>query len=384
VRVLVVGGAGGMGRCVVRTLHGSREIDEIVVADRDANTAAAIAELYSSGVRAAQVDTHDAVSVEKFVASTDIVVNAAGPFFKTGAGVLDAAIRHGRVYIDVDDDPEPTLAALRRHEEATRSGAVCVIGLGASPGVTNLLACVAAQRLDSVREVVTAWNIGAAGPPDPTDDPVGAPDHSTTAAFEHFYRETTGSVLQLRDGAVVDVAPLQAITLELNDYGVALAFTVGHPEAVTLQRRFPSLRTSTNAFFGPEAVVNTLVHAIRTASVMGLGSNNFASIARDRRRLAETPDMSTAANLPLLAAIAVGDIDGEPARQVAVMDQLPPSGMAGATGVPAAVGVLLAARGVLPRTPGVFTPEEVVPVPAFFAELRRWLPNPQQPPYHIV
>jgi saccharopine dehydrogenase-like NADP-dependent oxidoreductase len=94
--------------------------------------------------------------------------------------------------------------------------------------------------------------------------------------------------------------------------------------------------------------------------------------------------MSTAPSLPLLAAIAVGETDGEPARQAAVIDQLPPSGMAGATGVPAAVGVLLAARGVLPRRPGVFTPDDVVPVPAFFAELRRWLPNPQQPPYQLV
>ena len=51
-----------MGRFVVRTLHRSGEINEIVAADRDANRAAAVAELYDSSVRSTQVDTDNSTA----------------------------------------------------------------------------------------------------------------------------------------------------------------------------------------------------------------------------------------------------------------------------------------------------------------------------------
>jgi saccharopine dehydrogenase-like NADP-dependent oxidoreductase len=129
--------------------------------------------------------------------------------------VLDAVVRSGGMYIDIDDDPEPTLNALARHEEAAATGATCVMGLGGSPRVTNLLATLTAGDLDPVREIVTAWNVAGAGPADAHDDPVGAHGGSSAAAREHFFRETTGSVLQLRHGAIVRVEPMQPITLEL-------------------------------------------------------------------------------------------------------------------------------------------------------------------------
>ena len=54
--------------------------------------------------------------------------------------MLRAAIRAGCHYVDVCDDWEPTLEMLALDTEARAAGVTAVIGLGASPGITNLLA----------------------------------------------------------------------------------------------------------------------------------------------------------------------------------------------------------------------------------------------------
>jgi saccharopine dehydrogenase-like NADP-dependent oxidoreductase len=377
-RVTVVGGAGNMGRFVVRTLVRSGEVDEVVAADRNKAGIAALTAHYGPAVRAHHVDVGDREELNAVLDGADVVVNTAGPFFRTDTSVLDSVLQHGGIYLDIDDDPAPTLAALARQDEALRSGATCLVGLGASPGLTNLLACLAAERLDATYEIVTGWNIGEARSPRPEDDPTGGADHSSGAAWEHFRRETTGTVLQLRDGVVDSVPPLAELELRLGDHETVLARTVGHPESVTLHRRFTSLRTSTNVFFGSDDVMNGILAALGAAArsvadaVPGRSQRSRVAAADGRPR-----------RLPALAAVATGERNGVPAQVSATMDQLPPSGMGGATGVPAAVGALLCVRGELPRRPGVFTPEELVPIKPFLAELQRWCPQPERSPVRI-
>jgi saccharopine dehydrogenase-like NADP-dependent oxidoreductase len=380
-RVVVVGSAGGMGRFVVRTLVRSGEVDEIVVADRDRAGITALAAHYGPAVRPYGVDIDHLRRLDSALEGADAVVNTAGPFFRTGTAVLDSVLRRGGVYIDVDDDPAPTLAALARQDEALRSGATCLVGLGASPGVTNLLACLAAERLDATHEVVTAWNIGEARPPRPEDDPTCPEDRSSAAAMEHFVREAIGTVLQLRDGAIDEVAPLVELELHLGDYGAVLARTVGHPEAVTLHRRLSSLRTSTNVFFGSNEVMASILAALADAA--HAAGEVAAHPGRRGESTLATASGAQQRRLPALAAVAIGERDGVPAQALATMDQLPPSGMGGATGVPAAIGALLSVRGALPQRAGVFAPEELVPIRPFLAELQRWCPEPGRSPVRM-
>jgi saccharopine dehydrogenase-like NADP-dependent oxidoreductase len=382
-----------MGRFVVRTLVRSGEVEEIVVADRDRRSAEALAELYPPSVRGAAIDVHDEAALEAVVNRADVVVNTAGPFFRVGSTVLDAVIRRGGIYIDINDDPEPTLAALDRHDEARRTGAACVIGLGGSPGVTNLLATLAAERLDVVHHIVTAWNIAGAGPPDPDDDPVGTTERSSAAALEHFVRQTTRTILQLDGSEIVEVAPLQPLMIDIDGHDPISALTVGHPEAVTLHRRFPGLVSSTNAFFAPPRVLARVVEMLRATSEGPRDRGRAMSFPTGVARASTSPPSvmgpgsesldSASVGLPLLVAVAVGERSGMAASVTATMDRLPPSGMGGATGVAAAVGALLALRGALPGGAGVSAPEEIIPSAAFFDELARWMPEPAERPYRL-
>ncbi|MBW2087346.1 MAG: saccharopine dehydrogenase, partial [Deltaproteobacteria bacterium] len=53
-------------------------------------------------------------------------------------------------YIDINDDWEPTLDMLKLDEEARQAGITAIIGMGASPGVSNLLAVKAMSLFDTI------------------------------------------------------------------------------------------------------------------------------------------------------------------------------------------------------------------------------------------
>ena len=53
---------------------------------------------------------------------------------------------------------------LKMHERAKEKGITAIIGMGASPGLTNMLARVAMQQLDTVDTVYTGWSLEGASP----------------------------------------------------------------------------------------------------------------------------------------------------------------------------------------------------------------------------
>ena len=57
----------------------------------------------------------------------------------------------------------PMAQMLELDAAAKAVGATALVGTGAGPGITNLLAVLAARELDTVSGLVTGWNIEAAG-----------------------------------------------------------------------------------------------------------------------------------------------------------------------------------------------------------------------------
>ncbi|GAA5108266.1 hypothetical protein [Haloechinothrix salitolerans] len=75
--------------------------------------------------------------------------------------MLSAAIATTTNYLDICDDWEPTLQMLELDGAARAAGVTAVIGMGASPGSSNLLALLAMNQCDTVDRVYTAWRAGA-------------------------------------------------------------------------------------------------------------------------------------------------------------------------------------------------------------------------------
>jgi saccharopine dehydrogenase-like NADP-dependent oxidoreductase len=352
-RVLALGGSGGMGRFAVRTAVEMDSIESVVVADLNAEVAETFAREVGPKAQGLGVDVTDTEALRKAMQDVDAVINTVGPFFKFGPPVLRMAIECGCHYLDICDDWEPSLDMLALDAQAREAGISAVIGLGASPGVTNLLALVAMRELDSVEEVYTGWNIGGAVPEEESSQ------SSVNAAMEHGILQMTGTVRVHRDGAYPMVRPLDKVTVDYPGLGSKTARIFGHPEAITFPHHYPEIRTSLNLVHGMEkdrwiplslrALVDWKVLTPRNAArLLGWLEKQQAPASDD--------DLMDPNELPVVFGLAVGQKNGQKASVGVAFQEVGDFGMGHATGVPLACGLELLAQGRITQR-GVFAPE---------------------------
>ena len=139
-KVLALGGSGGMGRYAVQYLHNIKQIEKIYVADVNSLSAKKFASHFDNRVEGLKLDIRDFETLKSEMSKVDIVVNTTGPFFLFAEPILKAAIQTNTHYFDICDDWEPTEKMLQMNEDAKKANITAIIGLGASPGLTNILA----------------------------------------------------------------------------------------------------------------------------------------------------------------------------------------------------------------------------------------------------
>ena len=382
IRVLALGGCGDMGRFAVQTALDFDFIDRIIIADLNKNSAENFARQCGSKTGFAQIDVENKKDLLDLLAGTDVVLNTVGPYYRFGVRVLEACIEAGCHYLDINDDWEPTLDMLELDEKARQAGVSAIIGMGVSPGISNLLAVKAMGELDQVEDVYTGWSIADATtePPEGGYSPemMKAPDYQPSAAIIHGIHQFTGQIRVYRNGRFIDERPIKRKRIDYPALGRGSAWTIGHPEPVTLARYYPDIQNSFNVFVAPRKnvgqirflswLVNLKLLSVRKAAIM-IEQDEIKKQARQRDpsdwRYA-VPDGEV--SLPPLFAFARGFHEDQPAAVAATIQSAPPGKMGGITGVPLAVGLFLLASGKITRT-GVFAPEAGVDPDIFFDEL---------------
>lgn len=360
-------GAGGMGRYAARTAVAFDFVDELVVADLDATVAARLADSLGPKACGVGVDVTDEAALARLFSGAGAVLNTVGPFFMLGPPVLRAAIRAGCHYLDINDDWESTEAMLAMDDEARARGVTAVIGMGASPGMSNLLAVTAMRELDATDELYPGFDLDAAMPETRGPKPC--------AATIHGLHQLTGRIRVFDGGRFVDQPPMRRVALDYPGLGPCAAWTMGHPEAITFPASHPTLRrclvvmtmsrTNLAAMRVLGALIEVGVLPIERAATWvewleGVGAP-VKSPADYVRELA----LDRARPLPPLFAIARGRRDGRDATAAAAVLSAPAVGMGGATGVPLAVA-LAVVRPDREQRRGVFAPEAIVDPGAFF------------------
>ena len=236
--VACLGAAGDMGKTLSRHLGQSERIGKLVLADLDGDAAGRVAAgLVETGARdvtAEKVDILDPASLKGLLEGIDFVANAAGPFFRLGVPALRAAIETRTPYLDICDDPEPTLEMMALDAEARAAGVAALIGMGASPGVSNLMAKRAADRLDEVTNCYTAWPLDVEMPGSDNSPIQTESEEEVSAAVIHLAEQISGTVHGVIGGRPIKVKPLEQLNLNYPGLGQGAAVTVGHPEPVTL------------------------------------------------------------------------------------------------------------------------------------------------------
>lgn len=377
-RVLVIGGAGEMGAYACRVLAKADEIENVVVADRDGTRAAQLSADLGPRAVALQLDISDADALADALEDVDIVLNTAGPFYRFGREVLSAAIATRTHYLDICDDWEPTLEMLELDDAARAAGITAVIGMGASPGTSNLLAMLAMDQCDTVDRVYTAWRAGGLtvlAPGEPIPEP--------NAALEHWMHNCTEAIQIRRGGEYVDAWALEEIPLTYPGRGEDVVWVCGHPEPLTLPRVRPEVQESLNLMTARRGLMEAM---IRIAQRVRGGELDVTEACRQLFREPDTygPAAGRAPIHPNLFAVAEGTKDGKGIRVGTQPIVLPNANMGEMTGYPLAIATLMTARGQVDQ-PGVHGPEGVVDAESYFEELAQLVEDrPAGPVVEIV
>lgn len=360
-KVMALGAGGEMGETAARVLAADDAVTEIVIADRDIRSAEAVAGPLGGKARTQQVDATDHAGLVAAMKQCDMVVNTVGPFFRFGVPILKAAIEAQCKYVDICDDPEPTLEMLKLNEQAKAAGVTALIGTGASPGIANMLAVRAAKELDTVDTIITGWNIDASHPQE---------RHGTgvSAAVVHMMQQISGVIPVTRGGKLEYRQALEKIEIDYPGLHKFSSNSIGHPEAVTLHHAFPELRNNTNVCVCDKFTTGLLNFVRRLINARILKIETAARILdRAFSALPSRPtDFLKPGSPPPLFAIATGTRNGKTETAATALANGPGFTMAATTGVPLAVCALLMTK---KDKPGVHVPETLIDPDEFFRAL---------------
>tara|TARA_B100001057_G_scaffold264564_1_gene264754 strand:- start:552 stop:1703 length:1152 start_codon:yes stop_codon:yes gene_type:complete len=361
-KVLALGGSGGMGRYAVQYLYKIEQIDKIYIADVNASSAKKFASYFNSRVVGFGLDIRDFQSLKMEMSKVDIVVNTTGPFFKYAEPLLKAAIQTSTHYFDICDDWEPTEKMLQMNEEAKKANITAIIGLGASPGLTNILAQIAISELDEVTKVYTGWDMSSAKPESESSQ------SGVNAAMVHGIEQMIGKVKIFKNRNFEMVKPLEKIKIDYPDIGESSAYIFGHPEAITLPHNYPDITESYNLMHGSERGFIGILKIIRFLIKIKIITKNFAAKILTWLESLSTSDRKEdkKANLPSIYSYAEGIKEKKiTSIGVTIDGDINDFSMGEATSLPLATGVSMFIDGKIKKH-GVHTPESAVIDPKIF------------------
>jgi saccharopine dehydrogenase-like NADP-dependent oxidoreductase len=218
-KIVVLGGAGMMGCIAV----------QVVIADLSVERAQEVADYIDSPkVTQAQVDVRDHESLVGLLRGADACLNATVYYFNLE--VMGACLEAGAHYVDLGGLFHTTRKQLQLNEQFKTAGLSAVLGVGSAPGVPNLQARYAADRLDTI-EYIRIYDGIKPPPPD-----VVAFSYAVPTIIE----ELTEPPMVFRDGAFIAAEPLS----EFEDYwfepplGLLPMHLSLHSEVATLPNSF--------------------------------------------------------------------------------------------------------------------------------------------------
>ena len=147
----MLGGTGNIGRWVVRDLFDFSDC-EIVVAGRDITEAKKyVRSFHSQRVKSVAVNVSNISQTARVLNGADVVVN--GVLYYYNLHVMRACLKAGVHYVDLGGLFHMTRKQLKLHSMFKKKGLIGVLGCGATPGITNVMAAYGARAFDSVEEV---------------------------------------------------------------------------------------------------------------------------------------------------------------------------------------------------------------------------------------
>lgn len=141
--VVVLGGMGLTGRCAVYDLLENDRIDHIVVADLNENL-----RFDDPRVKFVKLDVNEKENLVKVLRGSDVVIN--GVQYYHNVKIMKAALAAKTNYLDLGGLYYVTLEQLKLDQDFKNEGLLAIVGMGAQPGISNVVASYAVSRMDRV------------------------------------------------------------------------------------------------------------------------------------------------------------------------------------------------------------------------------------------
>lgn len=306
------------------------------------------------GVPMAELDLlEEPERLRELIRGVALVVNLAGPSYRTGTAVLDACIEAGCDYLDICDDAGVTREMLDRHGSARAAGVRALIGMGGAPGLSNVLIRAGVEWLGGGDEVNVSWIVDVA---DLT--------HSSLQQVWHMFVPPGSETVPAWEELSLRSAKFP------EPFGERLVIGLNQPEQITVPH---FLGLGTVRGFGSVVPEDTLVVNWALARLGGSGGGGGES--RDGVEAAIPPlssqlyerYLATRAPTDYMGSGLVVDVwSGEEGVRFASAESI---GVEESAGVPTAAGIALMLKGG-PQEAGVKAPECLDPA-VFFSYLGR-------------
>jgi saccharopine dehydrogenase (NAD+, L-lysine-forming) len=371
-----------MGRITVRDLvETSAPGDEILVADHDIEKARALAASFQGDgyprVRAVRIDVTDRPAAARALAGAFVVVNAVQ--YQLNLDVMEAALAVGAHYVDMGGLFHMTRKQLELDPRFMEAGRTAILGMGAAPGIANLLARHGAERLDEVREIHI--RVGGRDGTRYRDVPALPVAYSLKTILEEFSMEPA----VFTKGELAFLPPMSGAKPHRFPAPVGLRhpmYTI-HSEVATLPLTYRDRGIREVSFkiaFDP-----VFVDRVRFLRDLGMASHQEIDVGGVKVRPIDVANKVAMSQKPatpvgklkqyeVVRAIVKGRSQG---RQVTWVVDLHTKGMAEwgigldiDTGSPPAIAAQMLAAGEITVT-GAVPPEVAVPCSPFFTRLRR-------------
>jgi lysine 6-dehydrogenase len=374
--IVVLGGAGAMGRVTVRALLDYDDIDQVTIADYSEERAHELAaSLNNSKIAVQQIDVNDVEQLSGLLQGADAALSAVDYVYNVP--VLKACIAEKVHYADLGGLFHMSRTLMQMYAEAHAAGITAILGMGGTPGITNILARAAVDQLERVDSIKV--QLGC------SDDTLSTAPLVAPYSIRTILDEFTKAPQVFQDGEWIPQQPLSSqeeIVFPL-PVGRATAIYSLHSECATfpLSFRDKGIRYVSFKIAFPSDFLTKLQFLVN----IGFGSDEPINIkgakVSPREVLAKLLEMNPGEEVEpqdcdVLRIVATGETSGSPVEivnQVIVLPYRPWHISAGAldTGVPLAIAGHMLATGEITMR-GAFGPEMCVPVAPFFHELARY------------
>lgn len=361
-KVVILGGSGAVGRVAVKTLARHPEFTEVLIADYQLDKARELClEINMEKVRAIHFNAFEKESIRAVIKGCDVVLNCVGPFYSTVKPILDVVIEEKINYVDVCDDVDVTLDILGWDEKVKEAGITALIGMGNSPGVTNLLAKLASEQFLDETDSIDIFHAHG-GEPFEGEGVIAHRFHCMSIDIPMFIN---GELKYVRYFEEDGIALRQSFEFPL--LGSIPLYPYPHPEQITLPKYLKTKQVTNKGSVVPNEYYNLTrdmcmlgIHRKENLAVKGTQVNMYdfavAYILRERERILKETNFG--AQRGCCSVVVKGKSNGN-YREYRFHLASKSQALGEGTGIPAAMGAIMMNKGKI-YGKGVMPPEACV------------------------